>query len=261
MQAEATEARDWRDADAYAPLLYADRTLFAWEWLRRNRIYCAAASACPARDVLGARGLQPLDFGLLAFEPPERGVPMARPLWSASSCAFVLTAGQAPLRHSGDRFPVDELRRSARVLTIGETDHWLLSDGLRAIRVDAPREVLAGRSGGLCFTLAGLASAEPPLLALRRLIALCRTGRFARSLHRREVRAHRWILALRAFDALAAGADQRQIAEVLLSRTAVGPRWRSEEPSLRTRAQRLVRDARQLSAGGYRRLLSPARSR
>jgi hypothetical protein len=63
------------------------------------------------------------------------------------------------------------------------------------------------------------------------------------------------VLMLRTWDALTAGADQREIAGELLSRTAVAPRWRSREPSVRSQAQRLVRLARLFSAGGYRVLL------
>ena len=60
---------------------------------------------------------------------------------------------------------------------------------------------------------------------------------------------------LRARDALAAGADQREIAAELLSAEADEPRWRSRSPSTGSRAQRLVRGARRMSAGGYLQLL------
>ena len=57
---------------------------------------------------------------------------------------------------------------------------------------------------------------------------------------------------LRASDALAAGATQREIAATLLSRSAAEPLWRSRESSIRSQAQRLVRAARNMGAGGYR---------
>jgi hypothetical protein len=62
-------------------------------------------------------------------------------------------------------------------------------------------------------------------------------------------------MMIRAADALAAGAGQREIAEVLLSRSVGEPRWRGREPSIRSQAQRLVRSARLMAAGGYRSLL------
>jgi hypothetical protein len=62
-------------------------------------------------------------------------------------------------------------------------------------------------------------------------------------------------MMLRAWDALRSGAAQREIAEVLLSRSAGEPRWRVREPSVRLQAQRLVRSARAMAAGGYCALL------
>jgi hypothetical protein len=60
---------------------------------------------------------------------------------------------------------------------------------------------------------------------------------------------------LSQWDTLTAGADQREIAQELLSPTAGVPRWRSRESSVRSQAQRLVRSARGFAAGGYRALL------
>jgi hypothetical protein len=130
-------------------------------------------------------------------------------------------------------------------------EHLLLSDGFRTLRLD----VLAGTVGSgpsrLQYLLGGFASADAPLMTLRRLLALHRTGRLSRSLHAPESRARRWILVLRARDALASGADQREIAAALVGRAAREPRWRSQTPSLRAQAQRLVRAARAMSRNGH----------
>jgi hypothetical protein len=61
---------------------------------------------------------------------------------------------------------------------------------------------------------------------------------------------------LRAYDALAAGASQREIAAVLLDGDARRDRWRIHSPSLRSRAQRLAACARAMGEGGYRALLA-----
>ena len=140
------------------------------------------------------------------------------------------------------------------VSSAGRGEHLLLSDGLRTIRVDVEAGSLARRMR-LRYRIEGIVSAERPLLTLRRLVAFLTEGRFSRQLHPGEAKARRWILLLRAFDALTAGADQRAIAEVLLSKEAGEPRWRSRAPSLRSQAQRLARDARRMAAGGYRDLL------
>lgn len=251
MRAEIGSGLDWRDAAAYAPLLGADRSFFAWEWLRRDPAYRAAAErALSPRASSRTEDAAARAFGLIAFELPRLAVPHARPLWTSQAHPQVLAVDRGTGGGADDIFALDRLSDIAILVEGERSEHLLLSDGRHAIRLDgAPRTFSAG---GVClrYRLEGLGTAEPLILPLRRFMALCRTGAFARSLHPREPRARRWVLMLRAWDALAEGADQREIAEVLLSRTAAIPRWRSREPSLRSRAQRLVRSARRVADAG-----------
>jgi hypothetical protein len=254
VQAQATARLEWRDASAYAPLLEADRSLFAWEWLRRDRRYRIAAGQaladCPPSDAMS-----PEQFGLVVFEHPDLAVPDARPVWSAAACRYVLHAEVAPAAAPDDSFALNSVRSLARVVDTDAAAHLLLSDGLRTIRVDAPPGAFGGAPLRLRYRLEGIISAEPAVLALRRFLMLCHSGHFSRSLHCREPRARRWILMLRTHDALAAGAAQRDVAGELLSRTACRARWRTREPSIRSQVQRLVRAAACCSGGGYRELL------
>lgn len=245
---------DWRDAAAYEPLLQADRSIFAWEWLRRDRGYRAAAERVFAGA--GCRGPAepgeaPERWGLHAFEVPSVSAPDARPIWCAEVHPYVLAVDAVPSKGE-DTF---ELERFGRISTLKAAsdgrEHLLISDGLRAIRIDVLAGTVAGGPAELRYQLSGLASAERPGLTLRRLLALWRTGRFCRSLHPSEARGRRWLLLLRAYDALAAGTGQREIAAVLLSAEAGQPRWRSRSPSVRVQVQRLVRGARRMAAGGY----------
>jgi hypothetical protein len=251
--ASLASVADWRDAGAYAPLLAADRSIFAWEWLRRDPGYRAAA-ARPCREWEGAADAA--RWGLHRFEDPSRLAPEARPIWRAEYHPFVLKA-----KVDAPSMPSDaiEFRRLAAPATFDAGDrsgeHWLISDGLRAIRIDLVGGTAAIGPVELHYLLAGRASADGPLLALRRLLALANTGRFSRTLHPREPKARRWILGLRAHDALAAGARQREIAAELLNGEAGEARWRVNAASLRSQAQRLVRTARRFADGGYRGLL------
>lgn len=257
MLADAPSWPDWRDAAAYAALLDAERSLIAWEWLRRDPRYRAVAQTAIERDARSAAALRcPAEFDLVRFEPPNLGVPYARPLWRDDADAHVLGVERARDGGAEDRFELNRLRSFATLVTEGSAEHLLLSDGFRTIRLDAAPGVFSTGATRLRYRIEGLASAEPALLTLRRLLALCRTGRFARSRHPRESRARRWILMLRAWDALADGADQRLIARELFSRSVGEPSWRIREPSVRSRAQRLVRSARWLGNCGYRALLN-----
>ena len=248
---------DWRDAAAFRPLLDADRSLLAWEWLRRDPGYRAAAeNAIDAGNGDASRpGETPERWGLHRFERPELALPGARPVWCSAVHPYVLTVEAGP-PESDDVFDLERLAAiTTLVMAANGREHLLISDGFQAIRIDVLAGTVAAGPVELRYRLAGFASAERPLQTLRRLVALWRTGRFCRSLHPRDTRARRWILMLRAHDALAAGADQRDIAAELLSAEAGERRWRSHCPSLRSQAQRLVRSARRMASGGFFELL------
>jgi hypothetical protein len=177
-------------------------------------------------------------------------VPEARPLWCAHVHPFVLGLEASPIE-GGDAFDLKRFMEITTLVTAADgREHLLISDGLCTIRIDVLAGSLARGPVGLRYRLAGLSSAERPLLTLRRLLALSRTGRFCRSLHPDEAKARRWVLMLRAHDALARGAGQREIAAALLGSSAARERWRVVEPSLRSRAQRLVRSARSAALCG-----------
>lgn len=250
------QAADWKDAAAYAPLLAADRSIFAWEWLRRDPAYRAAAEhALEGIGQIDDRSATPERWGLHSFEPPDLPAPLARPVWNADIHSHILEVEAGRPTEASDSIDVARFGGGARLVTSDAREHLLISDGLRAIRLDVLAGTLAGGPARLRYRFSGLATAEQPLLTLRRLLALWRTGRFSRSLHPPEARAPRWLLMLRAHDGVVAGADQREIAAELLSREAGEPRWRSGSPSLRSQVQRLVRGARRMAAGGYLELL------
>lgn len=135
-------------------------------------------------------------------------------------------------------------------------EHAVLSDGWHRIRIEVDEgSIAAGRPVLLHYRLLGIASAEPRVLPLRRLLDLCRTGRFAASLFPPDARVPRWLTVLRVHDALSAGASQREIATVLFGDERTRRGWREPSDSLRSQVRRLVRDARRLASGGYRQLL------
>ncbi len=240
---------DWKDAQAYAPLLAADRSIFAWEWLRREPAYRAAAVAARGERGAAAAGA----WGLQRFEDPDLAAPASRPLWHSEAHRQVLRSRALPVSAPQDAVDLGTLSAVATVARSRHgREHWLFSDGLRAIRLDVDEGSAVHGPVELHYRLFGRASLRGALLALRRLAALLDTGRFQGSLHAPERKAHRWILALRASDALAAGATQREVAAELLSDRAGEARWRVDEASLRSQVQRLMRAARGMTGGGYR---------
>ena len=263
MRPDDGPAADWRDAAAYAPLLQVGRSGFAWEWLRRDDGYCAAAaralelSRLPHPGQTGEPDALAARWGLHAFEPPNRNAPEARPVWRQEFFPYVVEATAAEEGADDDRL---DLRRLKLLVTLvagpNGTEHLLLSDGFRSVRVDIVSGTLRTGPARLRYQLEGLRSLDKQLLTLQQLLALARTGQFSSMLHPRDRRARRWIMLLRTQDALAAGASQREIAVELLGKSAADGRWRVDAPTLRSQAQRLVRGARGLANGGWRMLLS-----
>jgi len=258
--APLAERPDWRDAGPYAPLLKLERPGFAWEFLRRDPSYRAAAlEAFRTRPTATPRP----EWGLHAFEHPDRAAPDARPVWREDVLPFILPIIAVDQGPSNDRLDVGALRGLATLARMpGGREHLLISDGFRSIRLDVVGGTLADGPVSLVYQLTGFDRLEPPLLVLRQLLALIRQGDFSPGLHRADRRAHRWVALLRARDAIDAGAGQREIAARLMNPDAAGPRWRVESPALRSRVQRLVRQASLMERGGYRALLAaPGQSR
>ena len=259
MAQAAGQLVDWKDAQDYAPLLGADRASLAWEWLRRTADYRHAAAGKAPDEPRPLREEQPEAgrFGLHAFEHPSVGVPLARPVWRAGWTSRLIVADVEPFPPGQDAFELavlDGLWTVAR--SPGGVEHLLLSDGRAGLRLDLGGSSILGGPVLLRYRLAGLASLERPMAELRRLAALCGSGDPSRLHDAGAAAGARAVLLLRAADGLAVGASQREIAEVLLSRDARQPRWRIEAPSLRSRAQRLVRKARAMAKGRWRDLLA-----
>jgi len=245
---------DWRDASAYEALLEADRCAFAWEWLRRDPNYRAAAyAALGGNSAVGAGASRPEDWGLYAFERPHRPTPRARPMWTRTVHPQVLTAQAVQLPPTD--FDLTRFAANATLLVGSGGERLLLSDGLRFIRIDLSAGTLRKGPRRLRFLLDNSEGVDAAILALRRFIVLRQTGAFSRELHGPGPRGRRLQLLLRTADAIARGASQREIAEALLVPREMPAAWRDELPTVRMQVRRLVRGAAQMQAGGYRSLL------
>jgi hypothetical protein len=141
------------------------------------------------------------------------------------------------------------------VVHVAGGEHLVLSDGYRRIRLDVGRGTLCEGPVHLRYQLQGFAGIERKVLTLRRLLALCRLGRFARNLHPQERLAPRWVAALRASDAVRDGASHRDIAAIIYGERSSAVGRESGSDFLRLRIQRLVRVGRYMAAGGYLTLL------
>jgi hypothetical protein len=232
---------DWTSDRAYRALLGADPSAFAWEWLRRTEHYGLAWHAHLANSAAAA----PQTFGLERFEDPALPVPVARPVWSAETSRDVLRARVSnPFAAASERV---DLRLLSNFVTVAigedEIEHLLLSDGRHFLRIDVVVGTLIGVPAALTYLLHGISGLKGPMGALDRLAALVANSRFLTAGSTAVRRHHRWIAELRTADALAAGADQQNIARALYG-SAISPlHWRTESAPYRRRIQRLVANA------------------
>jgi len=136
-------------------------------------------------------------------------------------------------------------------------EYLLIGDSACHVRLDVTGGTILEGPVRLRLEFVDLAGMEAKLLTLRRLIALVRLGRFPRGLFSlpSKRRAHRWMMALRAWDARRAGASHREIAAALFGEAAVTADWDGRSAYLRCRVQRLNRLGETLVQGGYRDLL------
>lgn len=179
-------------------------------------------------------------------------------LWHADIDPFVLPVRAVPaIGADPDAFDLGRLAPWATIVRdrLGH-EHLALSDGWRRIRIDVVEgTLLAHRPARLDYLLSGLSHVEAPVLALRRMLALWRTGRFARLLFPDEPGLPRRLETLRVGDAIAAGASYREMAIALYGEGVVREEWRGRSDFLMSRVRRRAAEARAMTAGGWRALL------
>ncbi len=131
----------------------------------------------------------------------------------------------------------------------------MIGDGTCQVRLDITAGTVLQGPVQFRYELSGIIGVEAKLQTLRRLITLARLQRISRGLFPSRQRAHRWMMALRAFDARRMGATHREIAIALFGEAAVAADWDGPSAYLRCRVQRLIHLGETLVQGGYRRLL------
>lgn len=154
-------------------------------------------------------------------------------------------------------FDVRLLGAFAMILKDSPGERLSLSNGISRIDLRLVAGSFLDRPLSLQFLISD-AKAQAQVEELHRFRSLRQRRAFGTWLHRREPRAWRWIGQLRAYDALIAGASERDIAEAILGHQRICQEWRDRDGSARSVVRRLVAAARRNVAGGYRNLLSAA---
>ncbi len=237
----------WRQAENYRPLLGADVSVWAWEFLRR-----AGPQTAPGGLGVAGRPAPELCFA----GPGPRGDPLPAALWrwQADPAVPVLSLEPAAARER-DALDLPRLPVASLVVRTGDgAQHVLIADGAARLRFAVVQgDVLAGPAA--CrFHLPAHSVGAGSLDSLRLLIALRDTGRLPATAHRPPAKAARWLQILQVHDGRRAGASHREIAQALFGADRVQTDWNGRSDYMRMRVQRLVRAAEAVVRGGYRSL-------
>lgn len=182
-------------------------------------------------------------------------------MWHADLDPFVLQVRAVPADGSDpEAIDLARLARWATIVRGGDREHVALSDGWHRIRIDVVEGTLVEEGPArLDYLLSGLTRVDAPVLTLRRMLGLWRTGRFARLLYPTEPGLPRRLETLRVGDAIAAGASYREMAVALYGEGVVRSEWKGRSDFLMSRVRRRAAEARAMAAGGWRALLGAGR--
>ncbi|OCC24328.1 hypothetical protein MB02_07000 [Croceicoccus estronivorus] len=248
----------WPAAASYRYLDHAGPAGLAWEWLRRDPAYhsVAGTSAVALGNVTFLESASAdciARWGCLATPDASLGWMEAPVLWSAAVDASVLQVVAVPVMDRQTE-PFDLVRSEVRATVVrgGNRQHVLLGSGAGGIRLDVAGGSLLEGPVSLMHDLSRVVDLEPTLAPLRRFLDFQRTGHLMEVPHASQ-RMRRQVLALRVHDALVAGASIRDVGVMLFGLERVRDEWAGE--ALKSQCRRLIAMARDMAAGGYRKLL------
>ncbi len=254
--------RGWPSDAPYRYLDGASPAEIAWEWLRRDPDYRSLTPAFidqmdgDLRIALAASAAVRERWGCL--NAPSPGATWAeRPvLWSSSIDPAVLAVMAVPGNDGHESaFDLQRWRAMATLVMSPHAEHLLLRDAGSSVRLDVISGTLRNGPVMLFLDLARFGLMEPRMAALRRFQYLCRTGQFPPVNGPPTQQSRRIILALRAHDAIMQGASIRDIGIMVHGDERVRVEWPGSGDALKSQARRLIGLAREMAAGGYRRLL------
>lgn len=254
--------RGWPSDAAYRYLDRASPAEIAWEWLRRDPDYCSLTPTSidrmdgDLRIAHAASSTVQARWGCLNAPSPGETWAQSPVLWSSSIDPSVLKVMAVPAhdREHG-AFDLWRWRAMATLLSSPDGEHLLLRDAGSSVRLDVISGTLRDGAVMLFHDLTMTEPLELAMAALSRFHHLCRTGQLPALTGSPTQQSHRMVLALRTHDALAQGASIRDIGIMVHGEERVRAEWPGSGDALKSQARRLIGLAREMTSGGYRRLL------
>jgi hypothetical protein len=190
--------------------------------------------------------------GFTFTEDPACGADRAVIAWTAVQNRAVI-ALDAQHSNNSNAFDFRKYRgRTAVIVDNSGKEHIVLSDGSSQIVADIDSGSVLVGPVSLKLIVPDHALVGMHLGQLQKLISALAHPDGLIPAHRNRNAAHKLVTALQVADALAAGASQRDIAVALFGTRRVCSDWNTASDALRSQVRRLIKRARQLSAGGWR---------
>lgn len=186
--------------------------------------------------------MTPADGGFTFACNPAHDCTRAAPIWSAREDPHVLVARAIPV--CDDLTPaIDLAALQSQVIRLTNCEHVRIDLGVATLRLDVVEGTLIAGPAGIEPAVTLGARLAQQLLAIRQLDALLAGQPIAPE---RDRRLPLLVGALRAADALTAGANLREIGFNLFG----GQVWPGDGEHLKSRTRRLVSLARALTLAG-----------
>lgn len=260
--------RSWRDAADYRYLEGANRSQFAWEWLRRDPDYRKLTPSVRHRMASGLTIIEPAPafcrerWGCHFIEDPSVFVPDIPMVWDPVLDGSVLRVeARAPRERRTSIFDLEQCASRAVLIRVdGGDEQCLLFEGLHRIHLHVIAGTLLEGPVELRFNIGWSGAFEPAILTLKHFLHLCRSGQMPPHRPTPGRMRDRAISMLRVHDALSQGASIRDVGIMLFGLARIEAEWRDPGESLKSQCRRLIASARAMADGRYKELLRQAQS-
>ncbi|MBL0924398.1 MAG: DUF2285 domain-containing protein [Sphingomonadaceae bacterium] len=182
----------------------------------------------------------------------------ARLFWSVSIDATALTVRADTVKRPADGLDLLKLLKFASVVVDDDGAEYLsLGNGQHCLRLDVVSGSVLDGLVNLCFLAPSVAHLPHMAESLSVFSFLLNHGRFPKPSRAHYVLAKRQAALLQTYDALVAGASQREVAIAFFGPSRVAAEWNGRSDAMRSQIRRLCRSAHATAAGGYKSLLQP----